>query len=197
MIVRAGRRTNLVVALATAAVVLWATVAGATQASFRWGGQTWTKDEGQQFQAWLTSRGASPKVFKKRHPQLAAVFGPKWPSTPEATLRGCASSSCVPAVVRAVFGSRAATALRVVGCETGGTFSPYATGDGGTSHGIWQIHLPAHPDVTLAEARSPWISTQIAYRWSSLHDRDGNTIPGTGGLNFSPTWTCATILGIP
>lgn len=37
--------------------------------------------------------------------------------------------------------------------ESGG--NPNAVGDNGTSYGIWQIHLPAHPDVTAQCAQDP------------------------------------------
>lgn len=47
-------------------------------------------------------------------------------------------------------------------------------GDNGTSIGPWQIHLPAHPDVTSACAMDLDCSTRAAYRISS------------GGTNWNP-----------
>lgn len=47
-------------------------------------------------------------------------------------------------------------------------------GDNGTSVGIWQIHLPAHPDVTSACAMDLDCSTRAALRISN------------GGTNWNP-----------
>ena len=44
----------------------------------------------------------------------------------------------------------------VVKCES--NYNPAAVGDHGKSIGIFQIHLPAHPDVSRAEAKDPWFS---------------------------------------
>lgn len=38
----------------------------------------------------------------------------------------------------------------VMKCES--SFNPNAIGDGGTSFGLSQIHLPAHPDITKEQA---------------------------------------------
>lgn len=41
-------------------------------------------------------------------------------------------------------------------CPSGeSTWNPNAIGDGGTSHGLVQIHLPAHPDITEEQAHDP------------------------------------------
>lgn len=45
------------------------------------------------------------------------------------------------------------TALSVAHCES--RFNPNAVGDKGTSFGIYQIHLPAHPSVSKEEALDP------------------------------------------
>lgn len=45
------------------------------------------------------------------------------------------------------------------------TFDPTRVGDASTSYGMWQIHLPAHPDVTIASAQDPIWSTQ----WAMAH----------------------------
>ena len=47
-------------------------------------------------------------------------------------------------------------------------------GDNGESVGVWQIHLPAHPDVSTACAADLECSTRAAYRISS------------GGTNWNP-----------
>lgn len=48
---------------------------------FRWYGECWTKREGNKFSKALRDHGVSPWGFKKRHPELAAVFGKNWPGT--------------------------------------------------------------------------------------------------------------------
>lgn len=40
------------------------------------------------------------------------------------------------------------------------SFNCKSVGDGGTSYGCWQIHLPAHPEVTKEQAKDPVFSTQ-------------------------------------
>lgn len=49
--------------------------------------------------------------------------------------------------------------------ESGG--NPKAVGDQGTSYGLWQIHLPAHPDVSVACAEDPVCATKAAFGISS------------------------------
>jgi hypothetical protein len=46
---------------------------------FAWGQECWTKNEGRAFATWLGTRGASPKLFRQRHPELAATFTQPWP----------------------------------------------------------------------------------------------------------------------
>jgi hypothetical protein len=41
----------------------------------------------------------------------------------------------------------------VINCESG--WNPRAVGDHGTSFGLSQIHLPAHPDITAKQAEDP------------------------------------------
>lgn len=43
--------------------------------------------------------------------------------------------------------------MEVIKCES--SYNPNAIGDHGTSLGLVQIHLPAHPDITRAEAFDP------------------------------------------
>lgn len=51
--------------------------------------------------------------------------------------------------------------------ETGGTFDPmiqsryYYKGKREDSHGLSQIHLPSHPDVSKAEAQDPSFSVEF------------------------------------
>jgi len=65
----------------------------------------------------------------------------------------------------------------IVLAESGGNRS--ASGDGGSSLGWWQIHLPAHPDVTSACALDPVCSSRAALRISN------------GGRSFTP-WSVFT-----
>ena len=51
--------------------------------------------------------------------------------------------------------------LAVAKCES--SFREKAVGDGGNSMGIFQIHLPSHPNVTEAEAFDPHFSSE----WSA------------------------------
>ena len=45
---------------------------------------------------------------------------------------------------------------KIVACES--NFNPQAIGDHGKSFGIFQIHLPSHPQVSKAQARDPYWS---------------------------------------
>lgn len=56
-----------------------------------------------------------------------------------------------------------------------------AVGDEGTSFGIAQIHLPAHPDITEAESDDPSFAIAFMARQFSI----GN----------AKAWTCARMLG--
>lgn len=46
------------------------------------------------------------------------------------------------------------TMRTIVKNESG--YDQYAIGDHGTSYGLVQVHLPAHPDVSVAQAYSPY-----------------------------------------
>jgi peptidoglycan hydrolase-like protein with peptidoglycan-binding domain len=46
-----------------------------------------------------------------------------------------------------------ALAAAVAMAESGG--NPYAVGDGGTSFGLWQIHMPAHPEFDASKLLEP------------------------------------------
>lgn len=67
---------------------------------------------------------------------------------------------------------------KVIQCES--NWVATSTGDNGTSFGMVQIHLPAHPDVTLAEADDPYFAINfMAHAWQN------------GNENW---WSCYTIL---
>lgn len=65
--------------------------------------------------------------------------------------------SAVQSAVASVTGdSRVATAMLLGALLEGGSWDgPWAPGDQGTSFGPWQIHLPAHPGMTQADAENP------------------------------------------
>lgn len=141
---------------------------------FAWGGQCWRRGEGQAFASWLRDHGASPVVFARRHPGLARTFGEGWPAPRKPTTS--------VGIIRAVFPDWAEDyAIRIARCETGGTFDPRATGDGGNSIGLFQInHVWWHLSWVGGPGRlvDPWHNSRVALRISG------------GGRDWSP-WTCA------
>ena len=71
--------------------------------------------------------------------------------------------------------------VAVAKCESG--FNPLAHGDGhlGGSYGIWQIHKPAHPDVSYEEATDIEFSTLWAVEKWKINPK---------------IWTCYRLLKI-
>lgn len=63
-------------------------------------------------------------------------------------------------------------------CES--NLYPGAIGDGGTSYGVAQIHLPAHPSITKAQALDPDFAVRFAAKQFSL--------------GHQAMWSCYTIL---
>lgn len=69
--------------------------------------------------------------------------------------------------------------IETIRCESG--FNSKAIGDGGTSYGLVQIHLPAHPHVTKEQATDPEFAIDfILDAWEKGQQR---------------MWTCARMLG--
>ncbi len=66
------------------------------------------------------------------------------------------------------------TIHRVVKCES--QYNPNAIGDEGTSFGLAQIHLPAHPEVSRAQALDPEFAISFLAK---------NLAKGKGAM-----WTC-------
>jgi len=55
-------------------------------------------------------------------------------------------------------------------------FNQNAVGDHGTSIGVVQIHLPAHPDITKDEALDPFLSIAwMAKEWSLGREDEWST----------------------
>lgn len=169
-------------ALAATGVALIVVVAAN---AFPWGGQEWSPNEGVAFLKWQREHGSSGKRFARNHPELAATFKGNWPADAREKLEPKPSTPVE--IIKAVFPDHAeAEAIAIARCETGGTFDPRASGDGGNSIGLFQInyvwwHLPwvGGPDRLV----DPWHNSRVALRISGR------------GTDWSP-WTCARILGI-
>lgn len=74
-------------------------------------------------------------------------------------------------------GAQARVAAAIAMAESGG--NPNAVGDNGTSYGLWQIHLPAHPGISIAQAENPQTAAAAAYGISN------------SGTNWNP-WSTYT-----
>lgn len=70
------------------------------------------------------------------------------------------------------------TVLSVISCES--SWDIHAVGDHGTSFGLVQIHLPAHPDVTREMAEDPEFAISFLVR---------NLAEGNGDM-----WSCFKML---
>ena len=57
--------------------------------------------------------------------------------------------------------------LATMKCES--SFNPKAIGDHGTSYGLSQIHLPAHPQITKTEAQDPVFAVEFMAKEFSQH----------------------------
>ena len=102
---------------------------------------------------------------------LSVPYHPEWFLEP--TLQDLASSTA------ARYGIDPIAFQKVIACESNWDIN--IVGDFGTSFGLMQIHLPAHPDITQAEADDPiWAMNWAADQWSK-----GN----------AHIWTCARELG--
>lgn len=59
-----------------------------------------------------------------------------------------------------------------------------AVGDGGNSHGAWQIHAPSHPSVSTAQAHDPVFSTNYAAKLlSNGYKKYGNFTDSVSSYN--------------
>lgn len=76
------------------------------------------------------------------------------------------------------YGVSEAVMRNVIQCESSG--NPNAVGDGGQSFGLVQIYLPAHPEVTRAEALDPEFAVEFLAQ---------NLSEGRGRM-----WTCYRLL---
>lgn len=69
-------------------------------------------------------------------------------------------------------------ALAIGRCESG--LNPNSVGDHGYSYGLWQIHLPSHPDISKQQALDPDWST----RWALNRMKQGSW----------SLWTCNKLI---
>lgn len=76
------------------------------------------------------------------------------------------------------YGIPATPLIKTLKCES--NFNSSAVGDHGTSFGVAQIHLPAHPDITKAEALDPLFAIDWAAHQFSL--------------NHQSMWSCFNML---
>lgn len=67
----------------------------------------------------------------------------------------------------------------VIECESG--WNKDAIGDHGTSYGLVQIHLPDHPEISIAQATDPG----FAIDWAAKMWRDGH----------AHDWSCYAMTG--
>ena len=81
------------------------------------------------------------------------------------------STSTAPAIIEAYaihYGIPAQPLIDTLACES--RFNPDSIGDKGTSFGLAQIHLPAHPEITRQEALDPlWSIDWAAKQFSEGH----------------------------
>jgi hypothetical protein len=152
--------------------------------AFPWSGECWSYSEGPEFAGDLREHGASPFVFKRKHPELAATFRQPWPPKLRSAWQTCQNGyACAKAVVQHFFPGQWSYALGIIGCETEHTYSKYVVGDAGEVS-WWQIH-PVH-FAWVDEARAvadPRYATSVAIRI-------GNGSVREGGSFWGP-WSCA------
>lgn len=83
--------------------------------------------------------------------------------------------SAYRAVCHFFTGPNCAIAMRIVKCETGGTYVPWAIN--GQYHGIWQ--MGSHERATYGDGNNVWAQTKAAYHYF----RDAGFGPW---LNYEP-----------
>ena len=64
------------------------------------------------------------------------------------------------------YGVNRSLLAQIIKCESGS--NPNAVGDHGTSFGLVQIHLPAHPNITKEQALDPEFSTDYLAKQISI-----------------------------
>ncbi len=73
---------------------------------------------------------------------------------------------------------------------------PNAIGPDGHDHGLLQIRLTSHPEVTLAQAVDPafslpWAADRQRQNYSTLHDWDGVLCAWNAGYSLAQKWVAA------
>lgn len=74
----------------------------------------------------------------------------------------------------------------VAKCES--SLNPNAVGDGDNSYGLFQIHIPSHPTVSIEEALDP----HFAVEWSAKKFKESPEIWTCYNLLYEPIVTGAT-----
>lgn len=73
------------------------------------------------------------------------------------------------AYIRREYPEQASRIIKVVDCES--SFNTLAEGDNSRSFGLVQIHLPAHPTVSKAQATDPKFALDfIIKEWRAGHE---------------------------
>lgn len=94
---------------------------------------------------------------------LALGFGHTTPAMADAIAPVAYSTSTAEVIIEAYaahYGIPARPLVDTLLCES--DFNPDAVGDHGTSFGVAQIHLPAHPEITKEEALDPFFAIDYA-----------------------------------
>ncbi len=115
-------------------------------------------------QATLERMAHTPVAYAAEVPVVQESFIPAFADGREDTISYWASK----------FNISATEMSATIQCES--KFHPDAVGDSGTSFGLVQIHLPAHPDVTKKQALDP----DFSIRWMAREFSKGN----------QRIWTC-------
>ena len=90
----------------------------------------------------------------------------KAPEAPKLPPEAPFNLSAAIARVSLEYGVEGKLLTRVIRCESQG--NPKAIGDHGTSYGLVQIHMPAHPEITKEQAFDPefavdYLAKEISY----------------------------------
>lgn len=106
---------------------------------------------------------------------LALGFGAAQPAIAEqiSSTTVVYSTSTAELIIEAYaahYGIPARPLVDTLRCES--DFDSDAVGDGGSSFGVAQIHLPAHPDISASDARDPFFSIDYAARQFAAGNAD-------------------------
>src|SRR5689334_6135894 len=113
---------------------------------------------------------------------LALTATVTYPIAPPSTI----GTTTIPEIIENTaerYGVDSAIMESIIWCESG--MNPDAIGDHGTSYGLSQIHLPAHPGITKEQALDP----EFAINFMAKEISQGNMWKWTCAKRFlSPTY---------